>query len=268
MKKVICLLLLLSFSTLLLTQNLLFAREIKVQKYSLALLPLSAGARISEAEALRLTYELHRDLAAFQIFNTMDLARVIRSLQSGKIDAANCASVACAVEAGRILGSRLVANGEVKKVGPLYFIKVQIIHVASGQVVQSLQDEFEGDLEAFQGYMRTVAEKLIGVSTPETKTIGTSSEAEPVSEPQQGAADADELVFPLQSETESTTIPIKEKHSLQKPGGGKKWALIGLLVAGGIGTGVILSQKNSKKSSDGNGETKPLTVLPTPPTFP
>lgn len=268
MKKSICILLLFSFSALLVSQNLLLAHEIKVQRYTLALLPLRAGARVSEMDALRLTRQLHRDLSSYQIFNTLDMARVIRSLQSGKIDPANCTSVACAVEAGRILGARLVANGEVKQVGPLFFINVQIVHVGSGQVVQTVQDEFEGDLEAFQRYMRTVAEKLVGVPAPEAKSLGASSEAEPVSEPQQGAMNTDELLFPMQNEPESETIPAQETQSLQKPGGGKKWALIGLLVAGGIGAGVLLSQKSSKKDSDSKGETKPLTVLPTPPSFP
>ncbi|MCH8020154.1 hypothetical protein IH785_09845, partial [candidate division KSB1 bacterium] len=52
-------------------------------------------------------------------------------------------------------------------------------------------------------------------------------------------------------------------------GGGFKWAYvgIGLLVAGGVGAGVLLAQKGSDDSG-GTTTTGNPTQLPGPPTFP
>lgn len=266
MKKLISILLLSSFTGLIISQDALLAKEIRVQQYTLALLPLEAGARMSEADALRLTRQLHAELEKFNIFIMSDLASTVRVLQNANLSAAGCGTPECAVQAGQLLRTRLIANGNVKKVGPLFFIEVRIVHVASGQIVQSLDDEFEGSLNDFVKYMRVVAGKLVGMQPGTVSAVGAPQKAEPLAKEKTDTLNSNELLLPLETKENEAKTPAQKIKSNK---GGKKWALLGLLVAGGVGAGVILSQKSDNKSSGGEGNGSGATTpLPAPPTFP
>ena len=141
------------------------------------------------------------------------------------------------MRAVRARGVQPIAIGTLNQSGPIISIKLQMIHLASREIVKSLNEVFEGDVNGLMEFMPVLASKFVGQQVSES----------PV-------------------RTERPVSSRAELYSNRKTS--IKWYLvgIGLLVAGGIGTGVYLAQKDS--GSNGNTTTTPATNLPKPPNFP
>jgi hypothetical protein len=123
-----------------------------------------------------------------------------------------------------------------------------MIHVTSREVVRSAREEFAGEFNGLMTRMSSLARKLVGRSNGATQT----TQPQPrLPEPDYGGS----------------------YYDGDNGGGGFKWQYlgIGLLIAGGVGAGLLLGQDG------GNGGTvtppppppppPPVTQLPGPPGF-
>jgi TolB-like protein len=229
-------------------------------QYSLAVLPLSPSGRISADEAAKLTRELYVGLKNTGIFTMTDQSTVEAAMVSVGLMESGCSTVECGVEAGKLLSTQLVANGSVRQVGQMFFVEVQMIHVASGQVVQKVSEDFDGNMNGLMQVMGTsVVRKLVGTSASSgsTKAVSSTESAQELSPVEYGS---------VSPESESTE---PDEETEVKRGGSGKFLILGLVAAGAIGAGIYLAQSTDKDgNNDGNTPNNPSTDLPTPPRFP
>ncbi|MFQ5628262.1 MAG: hypothetical protein ACE5I1_05835 [bacterium] len=277
MKQKICLTLVCSFFFSLISQDLLFARFFQSSTYSLAVIPFSLRGRISGDSSTQLAESLQMELNRTRMFTVTNLSTVQNTLRDNGIIPSNCGSIECGRQAGKILGARLVANGEVRRVGSRIMLDARIIHVASGKVVQSVSEQYyDGDINDVINDMPSIAAKLIG------KDSSSLPPQQPATPPlEQGQED---IIIDPQSQQGKEPIEITEQPedvftigepdditdtqpALKKRGSGMKWALIGLLVAGGVGAGVLIANKSGDDGSGDNGGAT-VTKLPGHPKFP
>jgi len=257
MKRTISILLLGTFVSTLFIQDILLAQRRKGDKYPLAVLNLNAiGDNIPRSDLSLISARLTEELSDTGLFHIMSQRDMERGLFSKNLDPSGCSSIECAVRAGTVLGVQLVVVGTISQNVSSYAIDLQMVHVSSKAVVKDYRDNIEGDLNDLYGNIRFVAQEFMGLARTQLKP-GTKQETLPPPS-QQPASES----FPT-----SERFPLNEQT--YETGGGFKWAYvgIGLLVAGGVGAGVLLAQKGSDDSG-GTTTTGNPTQLPGPPTFP
>ena len=245
MKKILSVILLCAFTGTILLQDVVLAGSQRTQ-YTLAVLLFDTNSRLSEGEAATLTERLQTELQKAGVFELMERSEVEATLQRVNFSEAGCNDLDCAVQAGRNLGAQVVVNGSVRKVGAVYFIDVNMVHIGSGQAVNSVKEDFDGDFERLKSYMATVARRLIGVRSAGTMQSASRREA---AEPE-----------PVEYES---NLNIEED---KKEEGGTNFLVIGLIAAGAVGAGVLIS-KAAGKDDGGNPGNGNGTVLPLPPGF-
>lgn len=257
MKRSISILLLGSFVATLYVQDILVAQRRKGDKYSLAVLNLNAiGDNIPRTDLSLISARLTEELIDTGLFHIMHQRDMERGLFSKNLDPSGCSSIECAVRAGTALGVQLVVVGTISQNVSSYAIDLQMVHVSSKAVVKDYRDNIEGDLNDLYGNIRFVAQEFMGLARTQGKA-GTKQEVLP----------------PPSKQPVTDSFPTSDRFPTQEPayesGGGFKWAYvgIGLLVAGGVGAGVLLAQKGSDDSG-GTTTTGNPTQLPGPPIFP
>lgn len=225
------------------------------QKYSLAILNLATASHLlTDGDARVLTERLTREMSRAGLFFTMSQDNMEKGLLLDNIDPYGCDNIDCAVKAGKSLGVQLVVFGIVSEKGALYTLDAKMIHVSSGEVVQSRRDEFSGDLTVVYDNLPAFAAHLLGIPD--------SAPSAPVAKPAapEPAQDAPEL------ETGSPIAPLPAPEVEYETGGWFKWKYVafGALVVGGVGAGLLIA--------NGAGSSSPATpvvdILPDPPTFP
>jgi TolB-like protein len=225
-------------------------------QYTLAVLPLEASGRINADEANRLTERLAMELEKTGAFIITPLSTIAATLANG---GAGCSSLECGVQAGKQLSTQLVVNGSVRKVGQLYFVEAQMIHVNSGQVVQRASEDFDGDFASLQNRMPAVARKLVG------KSAAPNSAAAAPSSQEMTATEHGDAGVSGQADAPSNTSNTTEYRN----GGGNKILIYGLVAVGAAGAAIGITQLT--KGSDDKNDTKPPVTggnLPNPPSFP
>jgi len=157
------------------------------------------------------------------------------------IDPFRCTSPQCGFDAGRALGVQLVAIGTIDFIDGKFAVNILLLHVASKTVVKSVHETFVGDKQVLSEGMRVVANKLLGI--PKAESV-------PEKKPSERSFDL------VPDENVDSSNAVKDSDF--------KWQYVGLglLVAGGIGAGVLLLQNGS-----GSSVTTP-SDLPGPPSFP
>jgi hypothetical protein len=167
------------------------------------------------------------------------------ALRTTDIDAFDCSNVACGIKAGQTLGVQLVVIGTIVKHPTYYYVSAQLVHIISGVVVKTVEEEITGSWYDMEAQMPVIAKKLVGQRDDE---------------PEAAAA----AVPPA---------PAVQTAQVADGGGGFKWyyAGLGLLVAGGVGL-LLLNDSDSNTTTpagDDPEEPAPTPVqLPGPPTFP
>jgi TolB-like protein len=225
-------------------------------QYTLAVLPLEASGRITADEANLLSERLAIELEKTGAFIATPQTTIAMTLPNG---GASCSTVACGVQAGKQLAVQLVVNGTVRKVGQMYFVETQIIHINSGQVVERASEDFDGSFNQLQNLMATVARKLVGKSSSSSGATTASSESSPqeMTTTEYGGAGA----FDEANTSSGNTTEYRR--------GGNKVLIYGLVAVGAVGAAVGITQLT--KGSDNKNDSKPPTTggnLPNPPSFP
>lgn len=274
MQKLITWHLLLAFTATILLQDVSVANAAYSEaqggaKYSLAVLELEGSGRVSSADASDLSERLREELLRAGVFQVIDKSVLKNVLASRGLHMGGCSAKACAIQIGRAAGAKLVTVGTLSKVGELYFVQVQLIHVKSGEVVESVREDFDGDFEALRSHMGSIARKLSGQSsTPSPNpSVPPSSVAHP-DEMQQAPALEDSNA----GSTNEDTFDFQKPSDTMKTSksGGNIALVIGLVAIAAVGGGFLISEA-LKKDNDGNGGTTPPPAnrkLLDPPTFP
>lgn len=247
MKRTLSIILLCAFVSAIVLQDLAFAD--KRAQYTLAVLLFDSNGKLSESETSMLTERLQSELQKTGVFELMDRSIVESTLQRVSFSEVGCSDLDCAVQAGRNLGAQVVVNGSVRKVGSQFFLDVNMVHVGSGQSVNSVKEDFDGDFDRLKGYMATVARKLIGAQAG-VQSVSRQEAAEPTND----------------DYNNREPIGINDGGSR----GGTNYLMIGLIAAGAVGAGVLISKAANKDDNGGNngGGNNNGTKLPGPPGFP
>jgi TolB-like protein len=233
-------------------------------QYSLAVLSLEATGRISTEEAAMLTDRLSTELGKTGAFNLIDRSVIESTLQSAGLSEVGCSTVDCAMQAGKALTAQLVVTGSVRKVGPMIFIETQIIHVSSGQVVQKVSEDFDGDVNRLLNHMRGIARKLVGGASPSTSSarpVSVTESSQELTTTEYAGANQD-----YSGDTSDTTENGSRDTEMKR--GSNKLLIFGLVAAGAVGAGVLISQSRNKDGGDGKDDGQNnLPDLPGPPQF-
>lgn len=271
MKKLITWKLLLAFTATILSQDVTQATAQGGAKYSLAVLELEGSGRVSSADAGDLSDRLREELRRGGVFQVMDKSALKNALAGRGMNMAGCSAKECAVQAGRVAGTKLIIAGSVSKVGPMYFIQAQLIHVKTGEVVESVSEDFDGEFDALLNHMAVVARKLSGQGSSTTSNTAPPVPSRTNTEAAQQAP-AMEKAEPSDTAGEDT-FDFQERAVSDRTskGGSNTLLVIGLVAVGAIGGGLLINQALKKDDNDKGGTTPPPPTtgnLPNPPTFP
>lgn len=267
MKRVIALTLLCTLIPFLVGGELLYAAQAKrVQKYSLAVLPLSAEGALGARESNRLHQLLENELATYPIFEVEQGPAVLSTLQSHGLDPQDCASADCARAAGRLLEVQLVSFGRVQRVGSGFVVVITILHVKSGQIVKSIRDDIAGNTEALFAAIPKLVDELMGIANGSSDTTSPATTVHEVSSTKVPEVLTSESEATGQQDASSATTDVGEMAPKKSGKSRSKLVILGLLAAGAVGAGLYFAQKGNE--TGGAGEVVPVSDLPTPPAFP
>ncbi len=242
MKRTISIALLFAFCHSFLLNDLTFAAKQKSDKYSLAILNFYLlEGELTHTEARVLTSRFTDEITNASLFYTMDQDNMERGLMERGLDPGGCATFDCAIRAGKALGVQVVVFGTVRQTLTGFELHFEMVHVASRKIVQSLDEQYPGELDGLILSMPIFARKLIGLPVSET--------------------------LPPPVQTDFADLPEVYETTSRNGGGGFKWYYLGLglVVAGGIGAAVMLSGGGD---SGGNTAAPPKGELPGAPSFP
>jgi TolB-like protein len=145
--------------------TVLSAQEPK-SKLTLAVLPLEAKGGISPNEAVTLSDRLRTELVNLGYFIILERGKMSEILEEQGFNMSGCVSSECAVEAGRMLGVRLMVSGDVGAVGKVITVDVRMIDVETGKILRAVQYDHKGNVSGLIDLMRRVAYRLIGKKDP------------------------------------------------------------------------------------------------------
>lgn len=218
------------------------------KKFSIAVSALE-GRGLAEGEANTLT-----DALASHLMNT----GAFRVLERGKMDlvlkeqgfqqSGACTDEACIVEMGQLLGVDHMVTGSIGKVGKTYSVNVRMIHVATGEIVRTLNKNYKGEIDGLlTDVMPAVAGELAGVKMESAPVV----EKEPVAAPAPAPAPAvSTAAAPANEPAKSGPSDKKEQVKPKSKAGTVVLAILGVaLVAGGVVVFIQLSKKTEKKDA-------------------
>ena len=241
--------LLLALASVLLLVETKFVQAAPAGQYSLAVLPLEATGRITPQEATTLTNRLVSELARTGTFTITEQGLVEATLQTAGLLGTGCSTAECGVQAGKLLATQLVVNGSVRKVGQLYFIEVQMVHSNSGQVVQRVTEDFDGDMLRLQSYMSTVAHKLVGKTNSTGNMVSAAGPAQEINSSERSGM-----------ETGGYNPEVRRSNN--------KLLVYGLVAVGAAGAAIGITQLTKDSGSKDKPPISNPTDLPNPPKFP
>jgi TolB-like protein len=228
-------------------------------QYTLAVLHLEVNGRITAEEGAALTSRLAAELAGTGIFIITDQSVVESTLQTAGLSETGCSTTECGMQAGKLLSTQLVVNGSIRKVGQLYFVEAQMIHSNSGQVVQKVSEDFDGDMERLLNFMTTVARKLVGKSAASTgavRTVSDTPEMQSAAAPEQSGMTTGGDTYGGGS-SGSTPAQTSEVRS-----GSNKFLYIGLAAVGAAGAVIGITQLTKDSGGKSNNKPAPSTEKP------
>lgn len=178
-------------------------------KLNIAVLDFDARAGIKPEEAASLSDIFQGVMVQAGLFTVVDRNRIKAILnEQGFQQSEACSQLECIVQVGNILKVERMFAGTIGMVGKRYTINIQMIDVATAQIVSSIPRQHEGDIE-------DLASEII----PEV---------------------ANEMIKALTGQKVSTQVT--------STGGGSNWLLWvggGVLVAGGAVAAIMLTKKEA-----------------------
>lgn len=136
------------------------------------------GKNVSSEEASALTDRLRIELFKTNRFSVIEREKMDTILKEQGFQMSGCASDACAVEIGQMIGVEQIVAGSVSRVGNVYSIAARIIGVEKGKILKIATFDYEGPIgDLLKFGMREVALQLAGEKSPPVES-GQSTTAE------------------------------------------------------------------------------------------
>jgi LPXTG-motif cell wall-anchored protein len=200
--------------------------KLQKKKLNIAVLEFEARGGVSKEDAASLSDAFQGQIIETGEFIVVDRNRIKSILQEqGFQQSEACSQVECIVEVGRILKVEKMFAGTIGKVGKIYTVNIQLIDIATAQIMQNKSARHDGAIE-----------ELLTDIIPE-----------------------------LAGEMAKGLVGKEVQVTTGTTGGSSSWLWYagGAVVAGGAAF-VLLSKKNDNTSNP-QTPTEPLPSAPTPP---
>jgi len=122
--------------------------KLQKKKLNLAVLEFEARGGVSKEDAASLSDAFQGQIIETGEFIVVDRNRIKSILQEqGFQQSEACSQVECIVEVGKILKVEKMFAGTIGKVGKIYTINIQVIDIATAQIIQNKSRRHSGDIE-------------------------------------------------------------------------------------------------------------------------
>jgi TolB-like protein len=123
-------------------------KRLRAKKINLAVLDFEARGGVSKEDAASLSDAFQGKIIETGEFIVVDRNRIKSILQEqGFQQSEACSQVECIVEVGKILKVEKMFAGTIGKVGRIYTVNVQLIDVATAEIMQNKSRNHEGEIE-------------------------------------------------------------------------------------------------------------------------
>jgi TolB-like protein len=123
-------------------------KQLQRKKLNVAVLEFDARGGISKEDAASLSDAFQGQIIETHEFIVVDRNRIKSILQEqGFQQSEACSQVECIVEVGRILKVEKMFAGTIGKVGKIYTVNIQVIDVATAQILQNKSRRHDGEIE-------------------------------------------------------------------------------------------------------------------------
>jgi TolB-like protein len=120
----------------------------KAKKINIAVLDFEARGGVSKEDAASLSDAFQGKIIETGEFVVVDRNRIKSILQEqGFQQSEACSQVECIVEVGKILKVEKMFAGTIGKVGRIYTVNVQLIDIATAQIIQNKSRNHSGEIE-------------------------------------------------------------------------------------------------------------------------
>lgn len=118
------------------------------KKLNVAVLDFDARGGLTKEEAATLSDAFQTEIVTVGEFTVVDRQRIRQILQEqGFQQSEACSQVECIVEAGKILKVERMFAGTIGKVGQLFNVNIQVIDIATAQIISNKAQQHRGDIE-------------------------------------------------------------------------------------------------------------------------
>lgn len=143
------------------------------RKPLVAVLDLQTTGGILKSEAQALSDRLRSEMQELK-FDLIERSQMNALLTEQEFSMSDLADEAAIAKAGKLLSAEQVAVGSIGKVGRTYTVDVRLIDVASGKVVNSSKQDYNGPTEGLVQVMRNIARIFAGLQ-PQKITVGSNT---------------------------------------------------------------------------------------------
>lgn len=118
------------------------------KKLNVAVLDFDARGGLTKEEAATLSDAFQTEIVGVGEFTVVDRQRIRQILEEqGFQQSEACSQVECIVEAGKILKVERMFAGTIGKVGSLFNVNIQVIDIATAQIISNKSRQHRGDIE-------------------------------------------------------------------------------------------------------------------------
>lgn len=125
------------------------------------------GLGISNTESAALTNRLRTHLTQARVYNVVEREKMQQILAEQDFTLTGCTSDECAVEVGRILGTRYILTGTIMKsaeyTNSKWFIDARLIDVQTASIATAYDFDIVGDFSNAMKEMEIVARRISGL---------------------------------------------------------------------------------------------------------
>lgn len=138
------------------------------KKLTVAILDFDARGGLTKEEAATLSDAFQTEIVSFGEFTVVDRQRIKQILEEQGFQSSEaCSQVECIVEAGKILKVERMFAGTIGKVGSLFNVNIQVIDIATAQIISNKAQRHSGDIEdllseIIPNMARQIAGEMVG----------------------------------------------------------------------------------------------------------
>lgn len=165
MKRLFTFSVLCNFICFIISGSLMPAYAQKQEKLAIGILGLDAKGGVTAMEASTLADRLRTELVNLNVYNVLERGQMNSILEEQGFNLGGCVSSECAIEAGRLLGVRLMVAGDVGKIGDVITMDIRMFDVTTGKIVKAPQHDYRGEVSGLLGLIKTIARQLAGLES-------------------------------------------------------------------------------------------------------